>query len=1142
MLGKRQILPCLFASALFVACSSGTKPPPTSTLTDTMTATATATTTATVTMTTTTTGTEIGTTTSTTTATTTITTTTTTTRTTTSTATATAPPPKQWIDSGDDIQDVSPWGSAGPGIGAPAPGTYLGSNPSYDPGCYRYFSAAGTGDGTSAATPAGNAVEMINAICASTTARVQANGKKLCFKRGDEFRGAFGGMNHSLLTLSWCSNISLEDYGDQRVPRPRILGSRIAPANWTAASDPRIQRLDLTGFLLPGYSWTNQGKTLTDEERVGQVFLGGKKLLLARHPNFGEGKTNPTVSPRMDPTVNSMLFMEQNLSDSKAFRDSKLPSTSPLQNPVDWTGATAIFKWAGWIIDGSRVVSYDAAKQIITTKSAPAESQEVNKGYFLLNHIAALDQPGEWYYDAKTKTLYLWPPDGVDLNSQRVDLSFGRYNTPKASWDSNPVDHGGLNAFYTQYGSGITLKNLEVAHFSGQAVEVGSPGLTIQDCLFSGFGQTVLQLGFNLAEATTLKLGNAPLRVENNHILDAGCNGILIDIPDSVTSHNTLRNIGTLEQWGPSGMGLDGDGCGLTYHETGFGVKMGTENHQTASYNFLERIGHNGVGYHGPNSVVENNVIHLASVTKADSGGVKCWAWDGALNAAQNLALPGVSGSVVRKNIVVETVGTAEGGTVPGVALGDGFFIDFGCQNSTFSDNIAARNTTIGFLMSRGRNHDMLGNLAFGNGTTGGTQIDIGDCQTSPCPNSLKNNVMVSTSSQEKSFFVYSLSAYTGDGNAFFDPFDAPTLDYKFNIWQPNTCGISQGTDIATCYSLSSWRAATGGDATSKAASFLWRDEFPSDYLSEPLVANPTFDSGVQGWGGDMTPDATTVLGPAGRLDLTRATSLLLGTFAAKKGATYEIRARTLGANAMEPWLTLDLMTHNWVSIIEPLPTGVGALPVTSKPLENGILFKAAADEAAAWIQLSTKASKTWVDDAYLRQVESYKVPRGVVLRPGDAVPKGARIVLYINPSTVAQEVNLGADTLYDLDGKAFTGAFPIAAMAGQVLIAGAKLGLGKSTRDFGVVSAGSLAKQMPVLASIGSQPLAITSVTIKEPGTPFSVSNACDGKTMPISGVCAVDLVYAPTEAGEHTATLVIVSNDGQGTERNVALKGSAK
>ncbi|MGC4069741.1 MAG: hypothetical protein QM784_34800 [Polyangiaceae bacterium] len=36
----------------------------------------------------------------------------------------------QWVDDGSDIQDVTPWGKVGPGIGAPSPDTYLGSDKS----------------------------------------------------------------------------------------------------------------------------------------------------------------------------------------------------------------------------------------------------------------------------------------------------------------------------------------------------------------------------------------------------------------------------------------------------------------------------------------------------------------------------------------------------------------------------------------------------------------------------------------------------------------------------------------------------------------------------------------------------------------------------------------------------------------------------------------------------------------------------------------------------------------------------------------------------------------------------------------------------------------------------------------------------
>lgn len=1063
------------------------------------------------------------------------------------TAGPTTPPSHgPWVGSGDDVQDTKPWGSAGPGIGAPAPGTYVGTNPAYDPGCYRYYAASGTGDGTSAATPAGNAIEAINAICKSESERANVKGKKLCLKRGDEFRGAFDGMSHALLTLSFCADVSIEDFGDQRLPRPRILGSRVAPSTWTAAADPRIRRLDLSTFLLPGYTWTHNGQSHTDEERVEQVFVDGKKLLLARHPNFGEGKTAPTFDPRREKTATSMLFIEESFPERRAFRDSKLPTTSPLQSPVDWTGANLHYKHATWITDGSTVTAYDAAQHELTTTSRVAEASEVYKGYFINNHVAALDQAGEWYYDAKARTLYLWPPENVDLTTARVDLSFARANTPAYGWDSTPAPRRGMNAFTLSYASGITLKNLEVRHFSARGLFVGAPGTVIQDCHFEGFSETGLGLGYNIEEALKWNQGSAPSRVENTWIENAGCNGILADMPDFVAANNTLINIGSLEQYGPHGQGLDAEGCDLTYHETGFGIMMGGQPRQTARYNFLERIGHNGVGFHGPDSVVEGNVIHLASVTKGDSGGVKCWAWNDQLSAEANFARPGVTGSVVSKNIVVETIGTAEGVTFPGAALGDGFFIDFGCQGTTFTDNVAARNTSQGFLLTIDRNQTLEGNTAFANSMEGGTQIAFGDCQLASCPYTLRNNIMVSTTALEQSFSVAPLGGLTAEGNTYLDPFAVPAANFDFDPWQRAVCSMSDWRNTsATCFTLPTWRTATGGDSTAKDAGFFWRDEYPSDYLSGDLVANPGFDDATSPWEGYLgttTWDSGSAMGPSLRLDRTGETGSYQGNAPVTKGASYEVRARVLGVNPVEPWLSLETMTHEWTRLTEQIPLGKDAFPVSNQPRESGVIFKAIVDDATGYLRLTTRASRVWIDDLHVRQVETYKVPRGVVLRPGDAIPTAARMVLFINPSTSAQTASLFDDAMIDLDGKPVSGSVALPALGSRVLVAGAKLGLGKATRDLGMVPAGTVARQTPVLASIGARPLSITSVRIKETGTPFSVTTACDGRTLEPSGLCAVELTYSPAAAGDHVATLVVTSNDGQGAERAIALKGRAE
>jgi hypothetical protein len=1058
----------------------------------------------------------------------------------------TDPPPTAWSDDALDIQDVSPWRTAGVGVGAPDPGSYLGEDSSHDPGCYRYFAAGGTGDGTSAATPAGDAIAAINAICASETARAAAAGQRLCLRRGDEFRGDPGPMSHALLDLAWCAGITIEDYGDQHLPRPRILGSRPVTGVWVATdADDRIYRVDLSADLAPGTTWTDDsGDSHTDEERVDQVFLDGAKLLLARHPNFGEGYADPTFDPRREPTGNSMLYIEENIPDARAFRDRKLPTTSILQNPVDWTGAHLHYKHATWIADGTVVTGYDPATHQLTTRSLVATAEEEYKGYFINDHLAALDSPGEWYYSPSERALYLWAPDDADPNDHRVDVSFARYNTPAAAWSRDVAERRGYDAVTLHYATGITLRNLELRHFSGDGLTIGAPNTVIEDCLFYGIGETAISAGYNVAEASSWGLGAGPTRLSRDWIEDAGCNGILLATDDSVAESCTILNVGSLEQYGPSGLGLDAAGCDLTYHETGFGLFMSSDARQTARRNFLERTGHNGVGFHGPGSVVEENVVHLASVTKGDSGAVKCWAWDVTVDAATNFARPGVTGSTVSRNIVVETIGTAEGVTFPGAALGNGFFIDFGCQGTTFDGNVAARSTTQGMLLTIDRDQALTGNTLFGNSMSGGAQIDLGDCELDTCAYTVQGNTLVSTAPFEQGLRVLGSLALTADDNTYFDPFAVAARPFDYNPWATVICSLTViADDWADCHTLPTWRTVTGQDAASVESIAAWRDEYVSDYRSADLIPNAGFDTADTPWIGylgQIAWDEAGPLGPSLRLDRDAGAeeASYQTTLDVTGGTRYELRLRAQGVDDLEPRLHLETMTDEWTPLVEPIGLGLESISLGSTARAGTVLFTPIADDLG-YLRLTTAAARVWIDDVQLREVETYRVPRGVVLRPGDAVPRAARSILYINPSTVAATISLGGDTLLDLDGGTVSGSFTLPPFGSRALVAGSKLGLGKSERDLGTVPVGGAATQRPVLSSIGARPLAITAVRVAEAGSPFAVSAACDGVTLAPGAVCVVELSFAPTADGDQTATLVITTDDGQGAERTVTLRG---
>ncbi|MGC4069739.1 MAG: choice-of-anchor D domain-containing protein [Polyangiaceae bacterium] len=349
--------------------------------------------------------------------------------------------------------------------------------------------------------------------------------------------------------------------------------------------------------------------------------------------------------------------------------------------------------------------------------------------------------------------------------------------------------------------------------------------------------------------------------------------------------------------------------------------------------------------------------------------------------------------------------------------------------------------------------------------------------------------------------------------------------------------------ELGTCYSLGPWQEKSKQDESSKVVGYFWRDEYPSDYLSENLIVNSGFDADVSNWTGvsaNASWDASTQSSPSLLLEKQGSDEgSLQTTLSVKRDAFYEVRLTAAGAQPVEPRLYFQLLGSSWSSIVGTIPTGLDAFRVSNQLVESAVIFKSTADDTAAHLQITSGAGRLWFDQVSVRQIETYRVPRGVVLRPNDRIPKAARMVLFVNPSTAAQTVDLFGETMYDTTGAKVSGSFELEGLAGRVLVAGSKLGLGKDKRDFGTVAVGQTQVQRPVLASIGSLPLTIKSVAIKENGSPFAVTTSCDGSTLTPSTVCSVDLSFAPSVAGDHTATLVISSDDPQGPERTVTLVG---
>ena len=93
------------------------------------------------------------------------------------------------------------------------------------------------------------------------------------------------------------------------------------------------------------------------------------------------------------------------------------------------TGATIIAMDSphGLYVYRRTITSHDVSTGRVTVdancESDGAPGLGWGSKYYIENHPALLDQPGEWWYDAQSGRVYLWPLDGMDPSNSNLEIS-----------------------------------------------------------------------------------------------------------------------------------------------------------------------------------------------------------------------------------------------------------------------------------------------------------------------------------------------------------------------------------------------------------------------------------------------------------------------------------------------------------------------------------------------------------------------------------------------------------------------------------------------------------------------------------------------------------------------------------------------
>jgi hypothetical protein len=418
---------------------------------------------------------------------------------------------------------------------------------------------------------------------------------------------------------------------------PPVITATTVVTGWSPwASNPAVLTAQVTGPVLA-------------------LYARGVLQILARFPNIDAS----------DPYLHN-----SNSTDAAILADAALSGDGG-----QWAGAQVRWRrWSWWW--ETRAITADNG---LGTLSLDPSSEQVSSGagalvsadscFYIDNSLSALDEPGEWFFDAGSSTLYFWPPAGIDPAAGDVEIA---------------TSTAGITA-----GTGASFTGIAFRGFAGTALSLAQQA-TVSGCSFRQIEDTGLAIGYSaggsqVTGCTFVDIRNSAIGINQN----ASSTG-------TVVSGNTMASIGMIPGYGGSG----------SYHSNGVVVTVGSGLLITG--NRMSDIGAVGVllGTSCSGNHVHDNVL------------VRCMAQ---LNDGS--AIYGDCGQCdIQGNIIVSAIGNLST-SQPWTPLGHGIWLDTvsppagtsGWSGHTISGNVVVGSGGNGLWMPHQFNSTISGNILLGN-------------------------------------------------------------------------------------------------------------------------------------------------------------------------------------------------------------------------------------------------------------------------------------------------------------------------------------------------------------------------------------------------------------------------------------------
>ncbi|WP_296700210.1 right-handed parallel beta-helix repeat-containing protein [Algoriphagus sp.] len=485
-----------------------------------------------------------------------------------------------------------------------------------------YFSSSVGDDSRSfelaqSATTPWKSIEKLNEIASSLK-----GGDKIYFKRGDVFHGTIrlskgGTINDPIL---------FDAYGTGELP---IITSLKKVENWEnlgngiyQAKIPDINSLDLKIVLLD-----NEIKAF------------------GRYPNINEenGGYLTIQSINHDFSINGSLI------------------------PFNGKGGEVVIRKNNWIIDSYPISNIKENRIDFLNKGSSGYKPIIGFGYFIQNHLEALDQIGEWAYSKEEKILSIYL--GKDLSSERI-----------IEYASN--DYLIVTNFLVR---NLSFRNLHLKGGNKNIINIErSSNILVENSILEFAGENAIY-----------SYSTPDFSVKNNIIRNSLSGGVFFwhSTPRAVISDNLIENSMPFQ-----GMAKNSD-------LNGIGVYLaGNANESKIFRNRVINSGYNGIHFGGNNSVVKNNLVDNYCLWKQDGGGIYMNS-DGLVNSNNKER-------EIVGNIILNGKGANEG-TNQDIKIAEGIYLDDNTSGVYVAENSIAYINGKGIYLHNANNITIVENLIF---------------------------------------------------------------------------------------------------------------------------------------------------------------------------------------------------------------------------------------------------------------------------------------------------------------------------------------------------------------------------------------------------------------------------------------------